>query len=115
MKTINVIRNLGLEIGSLRGQAYDGAGNMTGKKSAVSSRILKMNDKTLYVHSFNHQFNLVIAKSCNIQKLQNLMGIIKEISYFFNLSPEREQFLKDVKKLFEVDTTKEKLMDVCLT
>ena len=43
------------------------------------------------------------------------MGIIEEISYFFNLSPKREQFLKDVKKLFDLDTTKEKLIDVCLT
>ena len=33
------------------------------------------------------------------------MGIIKEISYFFNLLPKREQLLKDVKKLFDVDTT----------
>ena len=43
------------------------------------------------------------------------MGIIKEISHFFNLSPRRQQFLKDVKKLFDVDTTKEKLIDVCVT
>ena len=57
----------------------------------------------------------MIAKSCSIQKVRNLMGIIKEISYFFNLSPKREQFLKDVKKLFDVDTTKENLIDVCLT
>ena len=42
------------------------------------------------------------------------MGIIKQISYFFNLLPKREQFLKDVKKLFEVGT-KEKLFDVYLT
>ena len=34
---------------------------------------------------------------------------------FFNLSPKRKQFLKDVKKLFDVDTTKETLIDVCLT
>ena len=42
------------------------------------------------------------------------MGIIQETSYFLNLSPKREQFLKDVQKLFDVDTTKEKLMDVGL-
>ena len=41
-----------------------------------------------------------MAKSGNIQEVRNLMGIIKEISYFFNLSPKSEQFLKDVKKLF---------------
>ena len=56
----------------------------------------------------------MIAKSCNIPKAQNLMGIIKEISYFFKLLPKREQFLKDVKKLFD-SGTKEKLIDVYLT
>ena len=115
LKIVNVIRDLGLEISNLRGQVYDRAGNMTEKKSGVSSRILKLNDKALYINCFNPRFNLVIAKSCNIQKVQNLMGIIKEISYFFNLSPKREQFLKDVKKLFDLDTAKEKLIDVCLT
>ena len=42
------------------------------------------------------------------------MGIIKKNSYFFNLSPKRKQF-EDFKKLFDVDTTKENLIDVCLT
>ena len=54
MKIINVIRDLGLEIGNLRGQGYNGAGNIAGKKSDVSSGILKLNDKALYVHCFNH-------------------------------------------------------------
>ena len=82
LKIVNVIRNLGLEINNLRGQGYDGAGNMAGKKSGVSFRILKLNNKALYVHCFNHRLNLAIAKSCNIQKVQNVMGIDKEISYF---------------------------------
>ena len=53
-KIVNDIRNRSLEISYLRGQGYDGAGNMAGKKSGVSSRILKLNDKALYVHCFNH-------------------------------------------------------------
>ena len=32
LKIVNVIRYLGLEIANLRGQGYDGAGNMAGKK-----------------------------------------------------------------------------------
>ena len=36
-----------------------------GKKSGVFSRFLKLNGKALYVHYFNHRFNLVIAKSCD--------------------------------------------------
>ena len=70
LKIVNVIRNLGLEIGNLRGQGYDTAGKMSGTKSGVSSRILTLNDKALYVCCFNHRFNLVIAKSCNIQKVK---------------------------------------------
>ena len=92
LKIVNVIRDLGLEIGNLRGQGYDGAGNMAGKKSGVSSRILKLNDKALYVHCFNHRLNLVIAKSCNIQKVRNLMGIIKEISYFLIFCQKESTF-----------------------
>ena len=60
-------------------------------------------------------FTNSLITDCNIQKVQNFIYIIKEISYFFNLSPKREQFVKDLKKLFDVDTTKEKLIDVCLT
>ena len=81
LKIVIVIRNLGRKISNLRRQGHDGAGNMAGKKSGISSRTLKLNDKALYVHNFNHRLNLVIAKSCNIQKVRNLiiMGIIKEI------------------------------------
>ena len=32
LKIVNAIRNLGLEISNLRGQGYDGAGTMAGKK-----------------------------------------------------------------------------------
>ena len=36
-KLLMLSENLGLEIGNLRGQGYDGAGNMAEKKSGVSS------------------------------------------------------------------------------
>ena len=50
LKVVNAIRSLGRENSNLRGQGYDGTGNTTGEKSGVSSRILKLNDKALYVH-----------------------------------------------------------------
>ena len=90
MKIVHVIREFGLEIGNLRWQGYDEAGKLAGKKSGVAFRILKINDKALYVHCFNHRFILVIAKSCNIQKVRNLIGIIKEISYL-SRKKERER------------------------
>ena len=116
LKIVNVVRDLRLGIGHLRGQGYDGAGNMAGKKSGVSSRILRLNDNAWYVHCFYHQYNLVIAKSCNIQKSVKFNGYYhRNIFFFFNLSPKRQQFLKDVKKLSDADTTKETLIHVCIT
>ena len=97
LKIFNFIRDLGLEIDNLRGQVHDGAGIMAGKKVVYFQSFKIEWLKALYVHCFNRLFNLVIAISCNIQKLRNLMGSIKEISYFYNLSPKIEQFLKDVK------------------
>ena len=49
LKVVNVIRNLGLEMCNFRGRA-DGAGYMTAKKNGAPCRILKLNDKALYVH-----------------------------------------------------------------
>ena len=91
LKIFNFIRYIGLAIGNLRGQGYGKAGNRVVHN-------LNLNDKALYFHCFNHWFILAFAKSCNIQKVRNLMGIIIWAwLYFFNLSPKREQLLKDVK------------------
>ena len=62
MKIFNFIRYIGLATGNLRGQGYDKAGNRVVHN-------FNLNDKALY-------FILVFAKSCNIQKVRNLMGII---------------------------------------
>ena len=35
LKIVNVLRNIGLETGNLRGQGYDRAGNMAGGKKMV--------------------------------------------------------------------------------
>ena len=58
LKIVNVIKDLGLEIGNFRGQGFDGAGNMAEKKSGASSRISQLNNKDLYVHCFNHRLIL---------------------------------------------------------
>ncbi|XP_065662764.1 52 kDa repressor of the inhibitor of the protein kinase-like [Hydra vulgaris] len=80
-----------------RGQSYDGAGAMAGHTKGLSSRISNLNEKASFVHCYSHRLNLAICASCNVQYVKNLLTHVKEVSYFFNLSPTRQQKLEDRK------------------
>lgn len=45
---VNLLAELGLDIGKIRTQCYDGATNMAGKYSGVQARILQLNPKALH-------------------------------------------------------------------
>ncbi|XP_065652805.1 52 kDa repressor of the inhibitor of the protein kinase-like [Hydra vulgaris] len=72
-----------------------GAGAMSGHTKGLSSRVLNLNEKAIYVHCYSHRLNLAICASCNIQYVENLLAHVKDVSYFFNLSPTRQQNLKE--------------------
>nr|XP_047122955.1 zinc finger MYM-type protein 1-like [Hydra vulgaris] len=86
---VSAIDDLGLDIQKCRGQGYDGAGAMSGKLKGISSRIKFINSKAIFVHCACHKLNLVVSKSCNVQSVRNVLDQIKDISYFFHLSPKR--------------------------
>ncbi|XP_065679035.1 52 kDa repressor of the inhibitor of the protein kinase-like [Hydra vulgaris] len=90
---VSAIDDLGLDIQKCRGQGYDGAGAMSGKLKGISSRIKFINSKAIFVHYACHKLNLVASKSCNVQSVRNVLDQIKDISYFFNLSPKRASCL----------------------
>ena len=56
-----LLMHLGLSLGNLCGQGYDGASTMGGEKSGVQRRIIDKQPKALYMHCSGHSFNLVIA------------------------------------------------------
>ena len=57
------IKKYGLDMNFLRGQSYDGAGNMAGAKSGTISNILRSFPKALYFHCSAHRLNLVGAET----------------------------------------------------
>ncbi|XP_065658564.1 52 kDa repressor of the inhibitor of the protein kinase-like [Hydra vulgaris] len=89
------ISDFSLDIMNCRGQSYDGAGAMAGHTKGLSSRILNLNEKASFVHCYSHRLNLAICASCNVQYVKNLLTHVKEVSYFFNLSPTRQQKLEE--------------------
>ena len=83
---LNGITNLILDIQNCLGQGYDGASSVSGSINGLSAQILRINERAIYTHCHSHWLNLVVAASCNIQIVRNVLDQIKELSDFFNYS-----------------------------
>ena len=112
---LNGIANLTLDIQNCRGQGYDGAFSVSGYINGLSAQILRINEKGIYTHCHSHRLNLVVAASCNIQIVRNVLDQIKELSYFFNYSEPRQKILDACIENYAPNSTKKKLKDVCRT
>ena len=90
---LNGIANLTLDIYNCRGQGPDGASSVSGYVNGLFAQILFINGKAKYNHRHSHRLNLVVAESCNIQIVWNILDQIKELSYFFNYSESCQKIL----------------------
>ena len=61
------MKKLGLDLHNLRGQGYDGAGNMAGHTKGVAAHILEQYPKACYVHCGTHALNLCVVAACGVQ------------------------------------------------
>jgi len=94
-----------LPMQNLRGQTYDGASNMMGKKSGVARQILKEQPKALITHCHGHSLSLSIKdanKQCRI--LSETMGTAGEIIVLIKFSPKRERILGAINENIEVSS-----------
>ncbi|XP_065069046.1 52 kDa repressor of the inhibitor of the protein kinase-like isoform X1 [Rhopilema esculentum] len=110
-----LVNDFNLDIQNCRGQCYDGAGNMAGKYSGVSSRILQLNPLALYTHCASHRLNLCVASAFEDQNVSNMMDRVKQISNFFNYSPKRQLLLEENIKKLNPNCKYTKLLDICRT
>ena len=77
----DILLRFGLEITNCRGQTYDGASNMLGKKTGVGTRILSLQSKALVTHCNGHSLSLSVkdlTSTCKI--LGDTMGTVGEIT-----------------------------------
>ena len=61
---LKVLSELNLSISDCISECYDGASVMSGCYSGVSTRILDMNPKVIYIHCCAHRLNLVLVDTC---------------------------------------------------
>ena len=60
-----------------RGQAYDGASNMSGVRNGVQALVKHEAERALYVHCFAHSLNLCAQEvSKGIELIRNVMDFI---------------------------------------
>ena len=110
------IADLGLDIEHVRGQGYDGCSAMSSEAVGVQAIIKRASPKALFVHCYGHCLNLVIAHSCKLGNVRNVIGILKETCLFFLHSPKRTALLESIVQDEVTEKTKRKaILDLCKT
>lgn len=90
-KILAFLSSHGLDPTKLRGQAYDGAGNMFGRVNGTAALITKDYLLALYIHCDSHNLNLAIAKSLDEGSVRNMIGIVNRVGIFFGALPKKQK------------------------
>lgn len=94
-----------LPIVQCRGQAFDGASNMSGANNGVQALVKRENAKALYVHCLAHSLNLSlkdITNSCVL--IRNAMDFIFTLVQLIRFSPKRLSLFDSLRKNITVST-----------
>ena len=105
----------GLNGANLRGQAYDGAGNMSGKTNGAAAIITSKYPQALYLHCSSHCLNLAVVKSLDVTSVRNMIGVVNRVSTFFFAHPKRQSKLEEAIQNTQPESKVHKLKDLCRT
>ena len=98
----DILLRLNLSLDDCRGQTYDGASNMMGRKSGVSTQILAEQPKAVEIHCEGHSLSLSVkslTSECDI--LKDTLSTVKEICVLVKYSPKRENLLGNIHESIE--------------
>ena len=113
---VKSLEDLGIPVEDMRGQGYDGASNMSSQRVGVQARIREKSPLATYIHCSGHYLNLVIAHSCALPEVRNVLDKLKNSCRFFQKSPKRNGLLElVVSKGVGEETKRKALLDLCRT
>ena len=95
-----------LPISQCRGQAYDGASNMSGHLNGVAAQIEKLVPAALFVHCFAHCTNLclqTVGRQCS--PIRNALDLVMGISQLIRYSPKRTALFLSLQAQLSPHTT----------
>ena len=95
----DILLRMNLRIENARGQCYDGASSMSGKRSGVATQIKFLNRKCLYTHCYGHALNLAVGGVFKtIANLESNFATAHEISKIVKKSPKRNMKLDSIRE-----------------
>ena len=109
------LEGYGLDLSNLRGQAYDGAGNMAGVVNGAAAIITAQHPLAMYLHCASHCLNLTVVKSLEVTSIRNMMGIVGRVYQFFAAHPKRQGALEKAIADCQPSSRVRKLKDMCRT
>ena len=99
---------LQLLLSCCRGQCYDGASNMLGRKNGVAKQIQDVEPKAHATHCHAHSLSLSVKDTTsNCKVLSDSMNNTKEIVKLVKCSPKRDKILGEIKENIEKEGASE--------
>ena len=114
-KIKSTLEGFGLDLAHLRGQAYDGAGNMAGSVNGTAALIRAEYPLAIYLHCASHCLNLAVVKSLEVTSVRNMMGVVGRVYQFFAAHPKRQRAFEKAITDCQPSSTSQKLKDMCRT
>ncbi len=89
---------LNISLAKVRGQCYDGASNMSGRRSGLAKKIMDEQPLAFYTHCYGHSLNLAVSDLIkNSSTMKRVLDIAHEITKLVKYSPRRESLFRDIK------------------
>ena len=99
----DVLIRCNLLIDNCRGQAYDGASNLSGHLSGVAARMLAKQPAALAVHCLAHCINLCLQEvSSSCRAVRDALNTVHDVTTLIKTSPKRMHIFEDFKRNAEL-------------
>ena len=90
---------MNLSMNKYRGQCYDGASNMAGAKTGVSTQIKLEEPRAIFTHCYGHSLQLAVGDTPRESK------ILLTCSTLLKFSPKRDAMFDRIKEAISPETT----------
>ena len=97
---------MNLSMNKCRGQCYDGASNMTGAKTGVSTQIKPEEPRTIFTHCYGHSLQLAVGDTIKrIKNLADMFDTTTEFSKLLKFCPKMDAMFDRIKETISPETT----------
>lgn len=103
--TEDMFLHMNIKLKHCRGQCYDGASTMSGRKKGVTKIIATKEPHAIYTHCYGHSLNLAVGDTIKQNDvMKSALDVMAEISKLVKKSPKRDAIFQKLKTELSPDT-----------